>query len=174
MSNFPFVGDTALRGNLDKAFDYIVDLISLSESDDFSELTKSSFRQTIIIYTSAIIEALLLHFLKSNFNEAELVLEKWELVDIKVLYEVDANHKIVTGHHKLKRTKRKLQKLNLDGINSILKSKNSIAPALCTNIDKVRDLRNDQHFGTHTSIKMYTKKDLEFVFSVAGKVKSLF
>lgn len=35
MSNFPFVSDEVLKNNLDIAFDHIVDLLTLSESEDY-------------------------------------------------------------------------------------------------------------------------------------------
>ena len=49
-----------------------------------------------------------------------------------------------------------------------------IEKSLYGKVDKVRSLRNDQHFGTHSTIKDYSKADLEFVFSVAKEVKNLF
>ena len=76
MSNFAFVTDKILRENLDVAFEHVTDLLSLSESNSYSSLAKSSFRKTIIIYTASIIEALLLYFLKKKFTEKDLEIEK--------------------------------------------------------------------------------------------------
>lgn len=173
MSNFSFVSDDALRANLDKAFDYIIELVSLIESGKYKSETTSSFRQTAIIYTAAIIEALLLDLLKKKFAETELATEKWELKNKNTLHKVSPEHEIVAGDHKLVKVEARFDRMNLGQINSLLKEKNVIKDELYRKIDKVRNLRNDQHFGTRAAIKKYSKKDLEFVFSVAGEVKKL-
>ena len=59
MSNFAFIDDEVLKTNLDIAFDHIIELITISDSD-FKPLLISSFRKTIIILMASIIEALLL------------------------------------------------------------------------------------------------------------------
>lgn len=63
-SNFSFVTDEVLRVNLDVTFRHLIELLSLSESDKYSETLKSSFRKMVIIYTASIVEALLLWILK--------------------------------------------------------------------------------------------------------------
>ena len=68
----------------------------------------------------------------------------------------------------------KFEKLNLGNINNSLKAKDCIEDELFKKIDRVRQLRNEQHIGIHKEIKDYTKADLEFVFSVAKEVKKLF
>ena len=173
MSHFGFISDSTLRNNLDIAFDHILTLIPLSESESYKKLEKSSFRKTIIIYTASIIEALLFNQVHEKCNEDDLTSYKWEIENPKELHKIDDKHKIIGGDFILKSTILKVDKINLGIINKLLYDKKLIDKDLFENIDKVRLLRNDQHFGTHQIIKEYTKFDLEFVFSVAKDVKKI-
>lgn len=173
MGHFDFVDNLSLRNNLDVAFDHILTLIPFSESESYGVLEKSSFRKTIIIYTASIIEALLFNQVHEKCSEDDLTSYKWELENPKELHAIDDHNKVVGGKYVLKPTKLQLDKINLGIINKLLHEKKLIDDDMFERIDKVRILRNDQHFGTHQVIKEYTKADLEFVFSVAKDVKEL-
>ncbi len=173
MGHFDFVDSLSLRNNLDVAFDHILTLIPFSESKSYGVLEKSSFRKTIIIYTAYIIEALLFNQVNKKCSEDDFISHKWELENPKELHIIDDKHKVVGGKYVLKPTKLQLDKINLAIINKLLHDKKLINDDMFGRIDKVRILRNDQHFGMHTAIKEYTKTDLEFVFSVAKDVKEL-
>lgn len=92
----------------------------------------------------------------------------------KILYEINEEHKIIAGNYIVERKKVEFNKLNLGQINGYLKNNNLLDKDLSKKIDKVRTLRNDQHFGTHNIVKNYTKKDLDLVFAVAKDVKDIF
>lgn len=173
MSHFDFISNQTLRNNLDIAFDHVLTLIPFSESKSYRKLAKSSFRKTIIIYTASIIEALLFDHIQKKCSESDFTSEKWEIENPRILYEIDGKNKIVGGNYVLKPTVLQPDKMNLGIINKLLHDKNLINNDLYKKIDKVRLLRNDQHFGTHQVIKEYDKSDLEFVFSVARDVKKL-
>lgn len=173
MSHFAFIKNSTLRDNLDVAFVHILNLIPLSESASYSDLEKSSFRKTIIINTAAIIEALLFNLIFEKCTDKDLTEHKWELKNPKDIYVFDSNFKIVGGEYRLTPIKLKADKLNLGLINEILHDKEIVSDDLYKQIDQVRVLRNDQHFGTHRVIKEYSKAEMEFVFSVANKVKKL-
>jgi len=173
-SNFGFIQDINLRENLDIVFDHIIVLISLSESEKYGHVLKSSFRKTIIIYTASIIEALLLYILKQNKTEAECALTKRNFKIIEDIYRIDKNKKIVLGEEVEEKEKFSFNKINLDQIKKLCKDHALITEILAKEIDTVRDLRNRQHLGGLSSVdRDYSKKDLEFVFFVAGKVKRL-
>lgn len=173
MGHFDFVGNLTLRNNLDVAFDHILTLIPFSESKSYGKLEKSSFRKTIIIYTASIIEALLFNQVQEKCSEDDLTSYKWGIENPKELYKIDDKHKIIGGDYVFKPTSLQLDKINLGIINKLLYEKKFISEDMFKKIDKVRILRNDQHFGTHQVIKEYTKTDLEFVFSVAKDIKRL-
>src|SRR3989338_8695190 len=112
-SNFPFIEDSILRQNLDESFDHIVILLSFSESATYNDAAKSSFRKTMIIYTASIIEALLFHVVDTKLKEEDITMSSWNLVNEKMLYEVNNTHKIIAGDYHFKVEKIKKEKLNL-------------------------------------------------------------
>lgn len=173
MSHFDFIDNQTLRNNLDVAFDHLLTLIPLSESANYGKLEKSSFRKTIIIYTASIVEALLCDLVDKKCTEEDRTLYQWEIDNPKELYVINDDNKIVAGKYTYKPTVKKLEKMNLANLNTILRDKGLINPTLFQKVDKIRELRNDQHFGMHSIVKEYTKGDLEFVFSVAKDVKEL-
>lgn len=171
-SNFSFIKDPILQQNLDEAFEHIIILLPFTESLTYNDVAKSSFRKTIIIYTASIIEALLFHVIDNELNEEDLTVSVWELVNEKTLHEVNDNHKIVAGDHKVKNTKIKKEKLNLSQICDLLKKKKILKEPLLGKIDAIRELRNSQHIGPNKKVKSFSKADLENAFSVASDVKS--
>ena len=176
-SNFLFVDDSILRKNLDIVFNHIIELISISESNKYRNAIISSFRKTIIIYTATIIEALLLWKLKERIKKNDIELkEYWKYRDIKKIHTLKENplEEIVWCKRKLEIENKKLSKLNLVEINRICKKYRIITENDFKNVEKVRDLRNRLHIGGLKKLeKGYTRNDLEFVFSVAKRIKEL-
>lgn len=170
-SKFRFVRDTVLREGIERVFDHIVDLLALSESSNYSDLAKSSFRKTVIIHTASVIEALLLHLVRTACEKDDLVREQWILKDRKILHEIDSMNRIVAGKERKVIENVDPDTMNLGQINIFLRDKNVISETLSQKIDRVRVLRNEQHLGTNKQLKEYSRTDLEFVFSVAKKVK---
>lgn len=173
-SNFSFVNNEIRRQNLDDAFDYIVTLLPFTESVSYNEPAKSAFCKTIIIYTASIVEALLFHLLDSKFTDSDIVdfYSSWELKDKKELYIVNDSHKIVSGDYKKVLGKTSKAKMNLAQISDFLKAKKIIDKNLHTDIDTIRILRNEQHFGVHKKVHTYTKNNIENSFFIASKVKN--
>ncbi len=176
MSKFGFIKHKVLQENLDVTFKHILDLISSLDDRKYNKLSRSSFRKTIIIHTASIVEALLFYLLKESFSEKDLEKSEWRFEYNKKneLFQVNKNHKIVAGNYKEIRKNIDFKKLNLGQINDLLYEKKIISKTIYKKVDKVRDLRNDQHLSRHKIIKDYSKKDIEFVFSVAKEVKDIF
>jgi hypothetical protein len=166
-TRFEFVVDEITRVHLNRAFQLIIELVTLSEAKEYTDELKSSFRKTAIIYTASIIEALLLSVLKDAKTEVECG-ESREVVE-HILYKINDAEKIAVVKDVF--TKVNFIKLNLDQISKLCKKFKIISSELFTRVDMVRDLRNRQHLGSLSEIEAtYTKKDLEFVFSVAKEV----
>lgn len=173
VSNFQFINNSVLRQNLDEAFDHIITLLPFTESKTYNNTAKSSFRKTIIIYTASIVEALLFCILDKKFTDDEVFgyYSSWRLENEKILFEVKETYKIVAGDYKKFPSKKGKEKMNLGQISNFLKDKQLINKILHKKIDVLRQLRNEQHFGTHRKVKSYSKKDLEQAFAIARKVK---
>lgn len=174
-SSFEFIRDDhVLRENIERVFGHIIDLLALSESESYDDLAKSSFRKTIVIHTASIIEACLLYLLRNRSSEKDFINEQWGLKNVKDLHIISPTHKIVGGDYKKISEKIDPSKMNLGQIGIFLRNKDLISEELFQKIDAVRILRNEQHIGTNSTLKEYSKTDLEFVFSVAKQTKELF
>lgn len=172
-SNFDFIKDSILRQNLDQVFDHILEIITIVNSSKYTDFEKSSFRKTVVIYSSSIIEALLLYMLQKNKTEEECALSKIEFKTIKEIYKIDQSKLIVLGENISIKEKLNFKKINLDQINKLCKQHYLINDTLYKDIEKVRDLRNKQHLGSLAAIDSYSKNDLRLVFDVTKKVKIL-
>jgi hypothetical protein len=175
-SSFPFIKNKILRENLDITFQHIIDLVTFIENtEEHNDIAKSSFRKTTIISTGSIVEALLFSILDEEFSDQDIQQHyaTWELKKKIKLYEVpEGNIKIIAGEYILTPSKVKKEKLNLGQISTFLKENNILENKLYEKIDKLRELRNDQHLGTQQKVKLYTKEDLDNCFAVARDVKN--
>lgn len=172
-SNFSFIKNDILRQNIDEAFDHVVTLLPFTESVTYNDPAKSAFRKTIIIHTGSIVEALLFYALDTKFNNNDITdfYSIWELKNKKVLHKVDDSHEVVAGDYKKILGKNSKEKMNLAQIMDFLKENKILNNGLFNKVDQLRLLRNEQHIGTHMSVKSYSTADLEKAFSIAGEVK---
>lgn len=170
MSHFPFIDNDALKNNLDTTFQHIVELVAIA--DEYDKTLSSSFRKTIIIYTASIIEALLLWKLKKKIKSTKVELsDEWKYYNIKILHRIDALEEIIGGSRK--KEKRDISKLDFVRVIDLCVKHGIITEQFSKKVHKVRELRNRLHIGGLAEIeKEYTKKDLNFVFVVAKKVKN--
>ena len=171
MTNFSFVDNVILRSNLDLALDHINELVTVSESKTYSNkpIQISSFRKTIIIHIAAIIEAILLWKFKKVCTSQKVELDNdWKYLDIKILYKIIDSEEIIAG--KRVKKKRPIDKLNFLQITKQCLKYKVIKSKLAKDIDQVRTYRNKQHLGGLSAIEQrYSKKNLEFCFSVAER-----
>lgn len=174
MSNFSFVEDDILRGNIYTAFEHLMELVYLSDLPTYTSSLRSSFRKTAIVYTASIIEALLVWFLKSMVSEENLTRETKSFKISRELYKINNQDRIVLGSHVVNIEPVKLGKINLGDINTLCRDHSVINEQIYKDVDKVRILRNRLHIGTLAAIDSeYSIKDLEFVFSVAREIKKI-
>lgn len=173
-SFFPNITGVILQSNLDKAFAHIIDLITLSGSEQYKSkpVLLSSLRKTIIILTSAIIEALLLWKFKQIVPQQKIELDnEWIYTDMKILYKIDNSTEITGGIRR--KEKKDVNDLDFNRLidkcfkHHIIKSKR-----FYTDIHKVRQFRNRLHIGNLAEIEReYTIADLEFCFKILEGVK---
>lgn len=163
-SRFSFVSDPVLRTNLDRSFEFIGVLLTLSTSRGYSDIIKSSLCKTIIIHTASIIEALLLLILRSSRSEHDL--HKWENSK-SPLYQAKEDEKVCLA----KRKHYTFKELNLGQVAKYCFDYKIIPRDLFISVNKVRVLRNKQHLGALEEIEQqYTKKEVDEVFAVAKEV----
>jgi hypothetical protein len=107
------------------------------------------------------------------FQESDYEEHKWELNthNIKVLYSIDDYTRIVGGEQQYKKNVLQKDKLNLHQINKMLKDKKYISKELFISIDKVRELRNQQHLATRSQVRNYSKSDLNSTLNTLNELK---
>lgn len=176
MSNFAFVSDKVLQSNLDISFAHIVDLLALSESDQYKgkDVLVSSLRKTIIIHTASIIEALLLWKLKQVCKAKRVELDtEWRYFNLKIIQSITASEEIIAGFRK--KEQKDIDRIDFYRITDLCQKYKIIkTKKLKEDIDKVRELRNRMHIGGLSELeKEYSRHDLEFCFNIAKKIKNL-
>jgi len=171
-STFQFVKDRILRNNLEHIADYVTNLYFLSQSEQYESGVRSSFRKTIIIYTAAEIEGVLLWILKSHKTEEECAaVERSFRVD-KHIYRVSDSERIVLGTDMEKKQKFRFDNINLAQLAHLCRHFDLIDQNSYDRVQEVRKLRNRQHIGGLGEIdNQYTESDLYLVFDVAQEVK---
>ncbi len=73
---FSFIDDSILRENLNQVFDDIVDFTSIMDGYN-EESIQINFRRAVILYTAAIIEALLHYIVEKKVTPLEFEDEEW-------------------------------------------------------------------------------------------------
>ncbi len=177
MSDFDFISESALRTNINHAYELILELVLLTESKQYQERQSivSSFRKTIIIHTAAIIEALLLWKLKKMFSEGDVEIEdEWEFKDIHLIFKQEKSSEEVVWCRR-KKVKKKVSRLDFLHISRLLQKHSVLrGEKLIDDIDTVRVYRNNLHIGSLTQLdREYKPYDLEFCFSVLERVKKI-
>jgi len=174
---FSFIDDSILRENLNQVFDDIVDFTSIMDGYN-EESIQINFRRAVILYTAAIIEALLHYIVEKKVTPLEFEDEEWRFdgdVHVSHRYEDENGRKmqVVCG----KRFKKKISITRSTQFKTILEVANAnllVGDTLSKEIDKIRKLRNRIHLVSLDSIeKKYTKSTLNNVFEVARKVVKL-
>lgn len=166
---FKFIKNETLRKNINIVFSDIVDFTTIIGS--YEENIQNNIRRAIILYTAAIIEALLHHLVEElvkplEFSENEWV---WEKGDPHV-YKKSKDSEIIIGTRRKK--KKKITKTTqFQAINQIALENEIVSKKLYEEIEDVRKLRNGIHLISLQDIEnKYSKELLNKVFETARKL----
>jgi hypothetical protein len=177
MSDFDFIPQKALRLNIERAYEFIFELVLLTETSNFKKSPPlvNSLRKTVIIYLASIIEALLLWKLKKVYQSGLIEIEdQWEYKDPHIIHKFNnINEEIVWCRKKA--VKKKINKLDFFLIIRLCeKHKLLIEKKLIADINQIRVLRNNLHIGNLANIDQeYKPSDLEFCFSILKRVQKI-
>ena len=172
---FPEIKDDVLRKNLDIVFYYVLMLITLSESKEYDAIIKSSFRKSVVIYTSSIIEAMILYLLKQKIKDKKVVpSDEWKYFNIVSIYKISDNPLTEAISGIRKNEVKNINKMDFFRMNDLCLKHKIIGEKLFDDLTKARKLRNRLHIGGLEEVERnFHSKDLEFIFKVAEKVKRL-
>ncbi|MDH5533912.1 MAG: hypothetical protein OEX81_05825 [Candidatus Pacebacteria bacterium] len=176
MSNFQFISDTKLRSNVDKAFDFVVHLVLLTETSQSNtreeKLVNNFYRKTIILYTASIVEAILVWKLGKYLKENNQKIKgEWKYKNWRKICIDESGDEVGASS----RLKEEITIHDLDFSRVIQKCKKHEiinTSSLENEVDELRKVRNNIHIGGLEKIEStYTKERVENFFEIAGKVK---
>lgn len=173
---FNFITEQVLRDNLNQVFSDILSFVSIM--DTYSEELQINFRRAIIIYTAAVIEALIHYLIEKKVKPLEFDEDEWKMLGnphIMHEYHDKDNKKIQIICAKRYKKKRKITKsTHFKQLNNFALSKSIISESLFNEIEKVRKMRNRIHLAPLEDVEnKYTKHALNTVFETAHKVVQL-
>ncbi|MFZ5376783.1 MAG: hypothetical protein ACOZAN_03925 [Patescibacteria group bacterium] len=177
MSDFDFITDTALRSNINRANELILELVLLSESEGYQERPSlvSSLRKTIVIHTASIVEAVLLWKLKQKYRSGEAEIDdEWEYRDPHKIHDLtDQIEQIVWCRRK--QVKKRVDRLDFMHVTRLCEKHALLrGEKLVEDVNAIREMRNNIHIGNLADIdRDYQPADLEFCFSVLKRVKEM-
>jgi hypothetical protein len=168
---FHFIYDPILKGNLRIVFYHISELAMILYSG--ANITKSSFRKTIIIYIASIVEAILLFLLKEKNcnNKIEIKKDNWIYENVKKIYKLDDEQDVIGAIRRKNIETKSCDKLNFDEINKACLRQKIISKNVFGKADKIRKMRNGLHIGGLQEIqKDYSNADLDIAFDAMNEV----
>ncbi len=173
-SRFGFLASDLLRKNVEETFQHLAHLLTIVKDSNYPAEAKSAFCKTIIVHTGSIIEALLFALLDERYTDEDIKnhYAYWQLKKpFHELHSVSDKHIVVAGQYKLTPGKNGKTKLNLSQICEFLKEKGMMSKDMHKKVEKVRNLRNEQHLATRKKLQSYTIKDVHEAFTTAREVK---
>lgn len=170
---FAFIKDKTLRENLNQVFTDITDFASIMYS--YNENIQNNFSRAIILYTSAIVEALMHYIVEKKVTSLELDECEWCYdgePHVCHRYKDDKGREIqIIAGKRFKKNKKITKNTQFKQINCIALSKKIITKSLYEEVDKMRALRNRIHLTSLEDIeKKYSKQNLNEAFETARKV----
>ena len=177
MSDFDFVTDSAVKSNINRANELILELVLLSESENYQKRPGlvNSIRKTVVIYTASIAEAVLLWRLKQKYRSKTAEIDnEWDYkYPHKIHHLADTNEEIIWCRRKL--VKKRVDRLDfMHIIRLCVKHALLRGEKLIQDVHKMRKMRNNLHIGNLSDIdRDYTPRDLEFCFSVLKRIKRM-
>jgi hypothetical protein len=169
--SFDFIDDEILRKNLEQISSHIRNLQFLAFLDTYPPEEQSSFRKTVIIYTAAQIEAVLLWYLRYHKTEEECATTEHTFRIDQHIYQLSDTERIVRGSDVSKTQKFKFSNVNLAQIIHLCTYFELLPEHLASQIQEIRKLRNRQHVGGLDMVDQdYTNEDVVSALQINEEV----
>ncbi len=176
-ANFDFIKDDVLRENITQIFKETNRFLELSY-ESFTPSFQSSLRRVVIIYSSAIIEALLHHIIKQSKKPLGFSDFTWNFLanpHIVHSYQDESGKNIQIICAKRYKKSVKVAKIStFKYLNQIALKSNLISESLFKDIERVRRLRNRIHIASLSDIeKIYSRKTANNALKTTAAVLSV-
>jgi len=170
---FLFVENETLKKNLAINLQYIIFLIQQEEENDLPGTITYSIYKNLILYTTSIIEGLLIHTFKELLEKGKISPKSLKSIrnfkNIKEIYKIDSTSSIISGtlikgHEKFTR------RTSFHDVIKASKKAKIIDAKLLDKIDDLRQKRNKIHLaGLNIVDDYYSKKEVDDVFDLTQK-----
>ena len=173
MKTIDFIDSNLLKENIKSVRDDTLGLAALLAILPEEDTINDCIRKTMIIYTTSIIEALLLWKLNKEINAGNIALrDEWELKDIGAsipLKSKDGNAIVIAEKIRKVRT---IEKINFKGRIDLCERHKIIREDLIEKLHEARNMRNKLHIdGSEKVRKKYSQKDVDFIFAVQEETR---
>lgn len=173
---FKFVNNEVLRVNLAINLQYIVFLIKIDEEYDLLGGIAYSIYKNLILYTTSIIEGLLIHTFKVLLDKGEISPKAMKPTkiykDIKKIYELDDSTTIIWGKQ-INGNEKFTRRTSFNDVIRASKKAKILDKNILDEIDELRDKRNKIHLAGLNSVDdYYSKNEVNAVFDLAYRFTS--
>jgi len=171
---FQFIKNEILKKNLAINLQYIVFLIQQEEENELPGTITYSIYKNLILYTTSIIEGLLIHTFKYLLEKGEISTKSMkpsrDYKDMKEVYKVDPTTFIVAGTLK-KGNEKFTRRTSFHDVIKASKKAKIVDSDLLDEIDELRMKRNKIHLaGLDIVDDYYSKAEVDNVFDLAQRV----
>jgi len=170
---FVFINNEVLRKNLAINLQYIIFLIQQEEENELPGTITYSIYINLILYTTSIIEGLLIHTFKKLLDDGKVSPKSMKasknFKEIKEIYKIDSSESIISG--KLIRGNEKFtRRTSFHDVIQASKKAKIIDKTLLAEIDELREKRNKIHLaGLNIVDDYYSKGEVDAVFDLAQR-----
>lgn len=170
---FVFINNEVLRKNLAINLQYIIFLIQQEEENELPGTITYSIYKNLILYTTSIIEGLLIHTFKKLLDDGKVSPKSMKasknFKEIKEIYKIDSSESIISG--KLIRGNEKFtRRTSFHDVIQASKKAKIIDKTLLAEIDELREKRNKIHLaGLNIVDDYYSKGEVDAVFDLAQR-----
>ena len=170
---FVFINNEVLRKNLAINLQYIIFLIQQEEENELPGTITYSIYKNLILYTTSIIEGLLIHTFKKLLDDGKVSPKSMKasknFKEIKEIYKIDSSESIISG--KLIRGNEKFtRRTSFHDVIQASKKAKIIDKTLLAEIDELREKKNKIHLaGLNIVDDYYSKGEVDAVFDLAQR-----
>ena len=170
---FLFVENEVLRKNLAINLQYIIFLIQEEEENDLPGTITYSIYKNLILYTTSIIEGLLIFTFKSLLEEGKIspkvMKSKKDYKEIKEIYKVDTSLSIISGKQ-IKGNEKFTRRTSFHDVIQASKKAKLMDKEILKEVDDLREKRNKIHLaGLDIVDDYYSKREVDDVFDLAQR-----
>lgn len=167
-SSFDFIENVPLRNRIITTFEHVIFLTTLLKKKQHKK-AQSYIYKDCIVYIASIIECILRYKIVKNFPNVKFSGKEKSYKDIKEIYRISPEERIVCGTEKNKEIKI-TSGTDFCKLNEIAYDKHIIDLTVYNNCEEIRKWRNTIHIVDTEGKEIFDEKDLEKASNILLKL----